>query len=123
MGMYFLGQNLESRGLPLGTKTLTSRGSLRANALEVIDTVGDGWGYGKAAPRSLELWWVGCCMGYATGFHGLESRAPPLQVGQGQVSGCRCHGSCLGVCVDCSHFSRALLYGDRVWDVPPRARA
>lgn len=59
MGMYFLGLNLESRVLPLETKTLTSRGSLRASALEVIDTVGDGWGYRKAAPRSLELWWVG----------------------------------------------------------------
>lgn len=58
-GMYFLGLNLENRILLLGTKTLISPVSLRANALEVIDTVGDGWAYGEAAPRSLELWWVG----------------------------------------------------------------
>lgn len=42
-GMYFLGLNLENRILLLGTKTLISPVSLRANALEVIDTVGDGW--------------------------------------------------------------------------------
>lgn len=63
--------------------------------------VGDGWGHGEGAPRSLGIWWVG--VGHRMFLQGLGARekAPPVRspdthfsrCSQGQGSGGhRCSG-------------------------------